>query len=210
MQTLATSSFTGNTALQSVANQQQGWHVVLNSSDIIGIVGTVVGIASIIFGVYQMYEAKRARLDVKKARNLLLRQQVSQHFSGSTTKALALLNAIRAGHWSEGAESASLLFADSATAVGFPETLVGVSNKQNIELASKLTAELIRAISVDKDEVPKVDAAQDLTRNCQTILALVSAVESSLRFSTALGGEEYEQPVTPRTIVAGSSIESRS
>ncbi len=210
MQVLAMSSSTGNTALQFVANQQQGWHVVLNSSDIIGVVGIVVGIASIIFGVYQMFEAKRARLDVKKARNLLLRQQVSQHFSGSTAKALALLNAIRAGQWSQGAETASLLFADSATAVGFPEALVGISNKQNIEAASKLTGDLIRAIPADKDEIPKADIAQDLTRNSQTILALVSAVESSLRFSTALGGEEYEQSGSLSTIASSGPNESRS
>jgi len=186
------------------------FELVLSSSDIIALVSTVFTILSIVFGVYQLSEARKARQETRVARNLLLKQQVSQHLSSAASKALNLFRALRAGDWQQSWESGVLLCADLANAEGFPEHLAGPENREKILAAVNAMSNLMHTIPAAGED-PSPETKQELIRNCQTVLVSVSAAEGSMRLSTALGGDPNEHstrhPVTHAE--ADAPIQSR-
>jgi hypothetical protein len=167
--------------------------VTLSTSDLVTIGGIIASIitttASIGWAIHERKQAKSAREETTRFRNLLLRQQISQQFSDVPPRAMELFRSVRESEWKQCAETALLVSADLASLNGIQTCLIGEVNKQQLQTALDVMSDMNQHIPRDGEAI--VDGLENrLVEGCNVILIAVNAIERSLRIEAALGGSE--------------------
>lgn len=121
-------------------------NVTLTTSDLITIASCVVSVASIAYAIYERIQASRARKDAGHFRQLLMLQEISRQFAEVPKRAIDLFTQVKENKWNRAAETALLLGANLASLNGVQSSLIGETNKQELESALGVMGGINRTI----------------------------------------------------------------
>lgn len=159
------------------------WSVSLNASDIIGIVGVIVGFIGAWVAIVHYRRTESAEAAVRDIRQRLFRQQAAQRFSDIAPRVVQLAGQVRIKDWQNCAEFATEIGAKLANAIGFCSDLKTIEGERELLQASTEAVQYIwGALPVEEVQIDR-ETMQEMTKKCILILFTVEQVAGRLKAS---------------------------
>ncbi len=158
------------------------WTLSLNASDLIGIIGVVIGLAGLVVAYLQYQKARSERQAVREIRQKLFRQQAAQRFSDIAPRVVLLSGQVRIRNWQNCAEIATEIGAKLANAAGFCSDLKIIEDQKGLlQLSSDAVQFILAGLPIEEGQLIDAVAVQEMTKKCILILFGVEQIAGRLK-----------------------------